>query len=195
MRQMEDIGREIEVKLPYASVADARRALTAIGAETVRERHFEDNALFDRNGELKDSKRLVRVRRVDGEAWVTFKGPTGEEPGRHRVRVEHETAVGDGAVMHRILDGVGFAVSYRYQKYRTLFRLGELVICLDETPIGCFVELEGAPDDIDSAAAALGFSSGDYITASYRELHREEREAGRYAGRDMVFEARERTDE
>jgi len=41
---------------------------------------------------------------------------------------------------------------------------------LDETPLGCFVELEGPPEEIDSAAQRLGFTPDQYIRESYREL-------------------------
>src|SRR5438093_9347439 len=33
--------------------------------------------------------------------------------------------------------------SFRYQKYRAVYRYAELIITVDETPIGVFLELEG----------------------------------------------------
>ena len=45
------------------------------------------------------------------------------------------------------------------------------VVMLDQTPIGDFLELEGAPRWIDRTARTLGFSSADYITASYGRLY------------------------
>ena len=47
---------------------------------------------------------------------------------------------------------------FRYEKYRTTFRLPGLHLDLDETPVGVFLELEGAPRAIDRAARSLGFS-------------------------------------
>ena len=74
MLQMELARREIEVKLPYASVAAARDALSGLGATVTRARHFEENALFDRDAALKNSRRMLRVRQVDDEAWLfTYK--------------------------------------------------------------------------------------------------------------------------
>ena len=67
-------------------------------------------------------------------------------------------SIADPEALERILVGLGFRPCYRYQKYRTLFAVGELQVCLDETPIGCFVELEGAPEAIDRAAERLEVS-------------------------------------
>ena len=66
---------------------------------------------------------------------------------------------------------LGFEIAWRYQKHRTQYSLGDLAICLDETPIGCYVELEGPPDQIDRTAAEMGFGIGDYMLHSYRELY------------------------
>jgi adenylate cyclase class 2 len=48
-----------------------------------------------------------------------------------------------------------------------------VVIAIDETPIGVFVEIEGAEHHIATAAAALGKDQTDYITASYHALYLE----------------------
>ena len=52
-----------------------------------------------------------------------------------------------------------------------VYRAGDLIITLDELPLGNFLELEGDPADIDRFAGRLGFSRADYINDSYRALH------------------------
>jgi adenylate cyclase class 2 len=185
---MAPAGRETEIKLPFDSPAEAEQRLTAIEAKREGDREFEENVLYDLPGdELRASGRLLRLRRVAGRAVLTFKGPVAGEH-RHKVRAEHETYVDRPDEVERILEGLGFAPRYRYQKYRTAFSLDDLEIALDETPIGCFVELEGEPDAIDGVAARLGFRESQYILATYRQLQEQfSAEPGVEAG-DLVFE-------
>ena len=189
MREMTRSRREIEVKLAFESPQRARAAIETLGATLVRERHFEDNVVFDAEGEpLKSSGRLLRLRRAGSRALLTYKAPVGGTH-RHKVRAEEELTVGDPEVLERILVGLGFHPCYRYQKYRTLFAVDELLVCLDETPIGCFVELEGSPEGIDRAAQRMGVDPADCIVETYRGLQeRYARERAIEAG-DMVFEA------
>lgn len=184
---MSDSNREIEVKLRFDSPENALAKLKVLGAVESTPRLFEDNILFDRaHDPLHRARKVLRLRRVGDRAIVTYKGPV-EGDHRHKVRVEHETEVADGDAAERILLALGYEPHWRYQKYRTEFILEQLHICLDETPLGCFVELEGSPDEIDRAAEKLGFSVDDYVTASYRKLL--ELEAGRQGRRpwDLVF--------
>lgn len=186
MRQMEASPREVEIKLPFASPEQARAALRSLGATPFTAREFEDNVLFDRSHDpLKPQGKLLRLRRVGDRSVVTMKSPVDGEH-RHKVRIEHETSVDRPEALERILLGLGLAPGYRYQKYRSEFRLGALHVCLDETPVGCFVELEGDPHEIDLAAEKLGFSQADYVRESYRELH--EKATGSDEPGDMVFD-------
>jgi adenylate cyclase class 2 len=110
------------------------------------------------------------------------------------VREELELRVSDGAALAKIFAGLGMPGRFRYEKYRTTFRLPAsqrwargLLIELDETPIGTFVELEGPAAAIDRAAKELGFASEDYIVTNYLVLYREEcRRRGEKPG-DMLF--------
>ena len=87
-----------------------------------------------------------------------------------------------------MLEGLGFRPIYRYQKYRTLFEVGDLHVCLDETPLGCYVELEGPPDQIDRAAEVMGMPRERYVLETYRELQEKHAmEHGIEAG-DLVFD-------
>ena len=168
---MPSASTEIEIKLPYDSAERARDAVVRLGAHVARKRHFEDNILFDRKHEpLAQQGKLLRLRRVGDAALLTYKAPTARDS-KYKVRLEHESEVGDPNAVVQMLEGLGFAPCYRYQKYRTVFELDGLDLCLDETPIGCFVELEGTPEAIDRTAALLGFGEDDYLRQSYRELH------------------------
>jgi len=176
-------SRENEIKLAFPSPELAIRRLLQAGATETRGRVFEDNVLFDLPDRLlTGSGRLLRLRRSGDESVLTFKAPVAGHH-RHKVKTEHETAVADAEALEQILAGLGFKPVYRYQKYRSAFRLGAVEALVDETPLGTFIELEGAPDEVDRAAAALGATADDYITATYRELQeREARARGAVAG-------------
>ncbi|MGH9660150.1 MAG: class IV adenylate cyclase, partial [Bryobacteraceae bacterium] len=66
---------------------------------------------------------------------------------------------------------LGYRPVFRYEKRRAVYNGRGGLICVDETPIGNFLELEGPPAWIDRTARRLGFRDGDYITASYGELY------------------------
>jgi adenylate cyclase class 2 len=178
---------ETEVKLAFPSVDEARRAIRALGAEEVAPRVLQDDWLYDRaDGELRRSQRALRLRRRP-EGAITYKGPQRADAW-HKVREEREIAIDDPDEAEAVLFGLGFERSFRYQKYRTQHRLGDLDICLDETPLGCFVELEGDGAEIDRVAARLGFTREDYVRLSYVELHEQEVRAGRRTAGDLVFD-------
>src|SRR5579862_4447640 len=69
------------------------------------------------------------------------------------------------------LKALGFRPGFRYEKYRTSFRLNSLHIDLDETPIGTFLELEGSHAAINRTARTLGFRPRDYLRSTYWTLY------------------------
>ena len=86
-----------------------------------------------------------------------------------------------------ILARAGYPAWFRYQKYREEFRAPEVVIAVDETPVGVFVEIEGGEDAIHATAHALGKSATDYITDSYRFLFLQHRDQHGLNDHHMVF--------
>jgi adenylate cyclase class 2 len=105
-----------------------------------------------------------------------------------KTREEIETVVGRADDAQRILASLGFAPRFRYQKFREEFALDGLVIAIDETPVGTFVELEGEEAAIASIAQRLGRGPADYVVASYRSLFLEFRQARGGQGADMLFD-------
>jgi adenylate cyclase class 2 len=179
---------EREIKLPYPSAAAARDALLAAGATPLRARRLQDDALLDTADELLRRRSCaLRVRSDGGKSIVTFKGPI--QPGMMKLREELETVVGDGEVMRHIFAELGFHVWFRYQKYREEYAAEDVVIAVDETPVGVFVEMEGGEQAILTMAAAVGRTPADFILDSYRSLFLQRQREFAIEGRDMVFAA------
>jgi adenylate cyclase, class 2 len=164
--------QETEIKLRVTDHDDARQRLLAHGFTVSRERVFERNLIFDTHDQsLRSSGRLLRLREAGAGSVVTFKGPA--ETGKHKSREEREVGVDNFDEMQVILERLGYRVTFRYDKHRTEFRLPDSpgVATIDETPVGTFMELEGAPEWIDEIAGILGFNESDYITESYATLY------------------------
>jgi len=167
-------------------------------------RVHEENVIFDTpQGGLAKHGQLLRIRtetpdgggnskkaKANPRVVLTFKRPIARptasdaEPapdGSHKVREEIEMEISDAATLTKIFEGLGMSGWFRYEKYRTTFQLPAskpwargLLIELDETPIGTFVEVEGPAAAIDRAAAELGYSKRDYVLKNYLTLYVEE---------------------
>ena len=72
--------------------------------------------------------------------------------------------------MDAILRALGFAPTFRYEKYRAEWSDGTGHVVIDETPIGNFGEFEGPARWIDRTARALGIAPSDYITQTYAPM-------------------------
>jgi adenylate cyclase, class 2 len=179
---------EREIKLRFDSADEARAQVLALGAAPLHGRRLQEDCLLDTDDErLRRERSVLRVRNEGGKSLLTFKGPV--QPGSMKIREEHETVVADGDALLTILQQLGLHVWFRYEKYREEFCADDVVIAIDETPVGTFVELEGGEAAITATAAALGRAPADYITDSYRFLFLQLRDACGITGHDMVFAA------
>jgi adenylate cyclase class 2 len=210
---------EVEIKLAVRDAAGLRRRLVRLRAREVSPRVLEQNTLYDTpDGGLARHGQLIRLRTEvpapkanrfsragrgrsarssPMRAVLTYKGPTqrvdesAQSLGRRfKIRREYEVVVENGEQMRLILEALGLRPLFRYEKYRTAYRLPRVAgvnIDLDETPIGTFLELEGAPAGIDRAAAVLGYTVSEYILQSYGGLYiRDCRKRG-LKPKDMLF--------
>ena len=181
-------GRETEIKLRAPGDSPSMELLVQHGFQPSRARVFERNEVLDTQGfELRSAGKLLRLRMAGIRQTLTFKGP--EQAGPHKSREELEVHLGATENLAVILERIGFARKFVYEKFRTEFERsgGEGVVTFDETPIGNFFEVEGEPEWIDRVARELGFAESDYITTSYSKLYVDWcREQGEVPG-DMVF--------
>lgn len=149
-------------------------------------RTHEMNVLYDLPGaRLRKRGELLRLRKY-GSKWVlTHKAKA--KAGRHKSRVETETEISDGVKMEAMLRSLGFAPSFRYEKYRAEWSDGTGHVVVDDTPIGNLGEIEGPTRWIDRTARSLQISPSDYITKSYSELFFDWKKRTRSKAQAMTF--------
>jgi adenylate cyclase class 2 len=179
---------EREVKLPFDSVEQARETIGRLGARLLRPRRLQDDVLYDTDvNQLLAGGSVLRVRRDGPTTVLTWKGPV--QPSAMKLREELETTVGDGTVLEHVLVELGFTPRFRYQKYREEYALDHLIVAIDDTPIGVYVELEGTEEAILAATSGLGRTPADYVVASYRTLFQARQRADGTDAQHMVFSA------
>lgn len=150
-----NIPIETEVKLRIPSTREVAPRLAALGFQLEIAAQTERSVLWDRGTELFSQGCALRVRTYGGVAWITWKGPKVKDP-LLKIRPEIETSVASAEAMAGILRALGYNPVLAMEKTRALLRRDDLVACLDETPFGCYLELEGESEAILKAMASLG---------------------------------------
>jgi len=186
-----DTGVETELKIPVADLATVRTSLAALDASLISESIREENVLLDTvERELSGRGCVLRLRRHGARRLLTFKGPASYD-GPIKVRPEHELEIEDLGTMLAVFEALGFSEVVRYEKDRETWRLNDVEVVLDHTPMGDFVEVEGPPDVIGSVARSLGLDPTDAVRGSYVSLWLDfrARHPEMDLPQDMVFES------
>jgi len=166
---------EIEVKIKIDDLAEIKKRIVALKAELDRARHREENTLYDfASKDLYKKHHALRIRRVNRKTFLTFKGAT-QKSRKFKIREEYETEVRNEKQLLKILKSLGLQPVFSYSKYRTVFRKKRLKICLDETSVGNYLELEGQQNEIVRFAEELDLSKKDFIKKDYIQLIKEQK--------------------
>ncbi len=168
---------EIEVKVRVEDLNPIREQLLALGSRLERERHSETDTFYDFRGPraLLPKKQALRLRSLQKKSFLTFKG-TPQKSRKFKIREEHETEVKNAQRTKKILKALGLIPIFQITKYRTVFRKGRLKICLDETPIGLFIEFEGEREKIARLAKSLQIPKTRWIKKDYVQLMKKSEE-------------------
>lgn len=188
MPQRKKTNPEIEIKLRITDIPELLRKIKKLHV-IPQPRLREQNILYDTpQSHLRRRKMLLRLRietPADHHApanpakervILTSKAPPqpqrNNRPSRYKIRAEREQVASISSRQYaQSLTSLGFRPAFRYDKFRTTFRLQDLHLDLDETPAGVYLELEGTPKAIDRAAKALGFAKDQYLRATYWDLY------------------------
>lgn len=201
-RQTTPTYREVEIKLRVGDVSALLERLHRLGAKR-RGRVLEQNTLYDTpDSDFRSRRRLLRLRVETPapspgrrRAVLTAKAPARSPMGRggrpvrarFKEKAERERIVRDPRCWPAILRSLGLRPGFRYEKYRSEFRLPGVHVFLDETPVGTFLELEGAPRAIDRTARLLGFTRGEYLRGTYWDVYAADCRRRGLTPRNMVF--------
>ena len=161
---------ETELKLRIPATGPYRSLLEALGFREVTPAQPELSVLWDRDGHLRAAESALRTRSYAGQCRLTWKGPKVPDP-ILKIRPEHETGIADGPALEAILRALGYEPVLRMEKVRAVWERAELEACLDETPFGCYLELEGDPQAIRAAMEGLGLAPDRAEPRSYPELY------------------------
>ena len=181
-------SNEIEIKFRIDDIRELNWRLRKSGFRLITPRTHEINTLYDLpDNSLRRRGDLIRLRKY-GSEWILTHKAKGKT-GRHKTRVETETKVADGAKMDAILRALGFAPTFRYEKFRAEWSDGKGHVVVDQTPIGDLGEIEGPSRWIDQTAKLLQISLKNYITATYTELFFEWKNRTKSRANEMTFKA------
>ena len=180
---------ETELKIPVSDLEPIRIRLASIGGQLVHAVQREVNTLFDSGAlELASAGRVLRLRRIGDRQILTMKGPARYE-GKIKHREELETEVGDVNILAAIFRHLGADPVLRYEKDRETWQIDPVIITLDHTPMGDFVELEGPADRLAPLAEDMGIDASAAVRESYVSLWQEyrSRHPDLQLSKDMVF--------
>lgn len=165
---------EVELKFVIVDQVGLRTRLFDMGAESTG-RVEENNLRFD-GPDFSLSQRgiVLRLRWTDAlpdsAGILTLKQPLPDSDPAFKMVREIEMNVDDRDAALALLQALGYHLNWRYEKRRETLHLDGLEICLDDTPLGFFMELEGQPAQIESLAARLDLDIVNGLTQGYGEL-------------------------
>lgn len=168
---------EVKVRAPHDTVEER---LEQLGAERIADKTQEDTYFAAPHRDFAETDEALRVRRQNGEARITYKGPKMD--GETKTREEHETEVGDAEAARAVFESLGFEEFGTVSKDRRVYSLDDgTTVTLDSVEgLGNFVEVEReaeAANDVDEPRTLvletlerLGLDADDGIRESYLEL-------------------------
>lgn len=182
---------EIELKFAVQDIRALRSAADVLGFTLVTERTFESNVLYDSaDRQLRARRQILRLRHYGELCTVTHKRQAdgGDADVRYKTRIETESAVEDGDALAGIFTHLGYGPVFRYEKFRTEWEMEGGHLVLDETPIGIWAELEGAPMWIDAMLEKLGIAAELRTTESYGRIFLRWKEETGSLAENLTFE-------
>ena len=162
--------QEKEIKFYIEDLAKIAERLRLCGAELTRPRTLERNLRLDIGDHtLARGGRLLRIRR-DDKVSVTYKADARVEGGVI-ARTEIEFEADDARMVQKLFEALGYRVVVTYEKFRSRYKLGDVIVVLDELPFGDFVEIE-APNNtlIEGVSQMLGLNFSKGMAINYLGL-------------------------
>ncbi len=164
---------EAECKFRVQDAAILRIRLSELGAIYVKHEVHRDTYLRHPSRDFRATDEALRIREVDGEPFITYKGPRLAGPIKIRPEIELPMVAGTADDWLKIWGNLGFEVALTVPKTRELYTLEHsqrsVTIALDQVEsLGYFAEVERivrdsseislAQKDIQEVGNLLGLS-------------------------------------
>lgn len=158
--------REVELKAVLDSWRDRSVRLERAGATRVFSGRIEDRRFDTAERSLAARDIVLRLRIYRGSAGtraeLEYKGATAYEDG-YKVRDEVGSTVSDPDAVVHILSGLGYTVTRAIDRDIEQWDVEGASVRFERYPrMDDLVEVEGEPDAIERAIAALGIARGAY---------------------------------
>jgi adenylate cyclase class 2 len=169
---------EIEAKLKVDSHQPVIEKLKAASAKFLCEQLQTEQYFDTPEKTLTNADKCLRLRKItksDTEKIIlTYKGPKQKDDFKKRTELELELADLDTAA--NLLAALGYEKALVYEKKRTIWKLDDCEIALDQLPLlGNFVEIEGPnAENISNIQKTLGLEDSKHIMQSYAHLMQKE---------------------
>jgi adenylate cyclase class 2 len=153
---------EVELKSVVDDIPRRRAAIEAAGAVLTFEGALGDRRYDTPDRALAARDEVLRVREYGGASErrveLDWKGPT-EYEGGYKVREELDVHVAEPEALSAILDRLGYVVTIAIDRHIVQYNLGGAMVRFERYPrMDDLVEVEGTPEQIERAIAALGLA-------------------------------------
>ncbi len=160
---------EIEIKFYMSDLESFEEFLRQKHIPLISKSHETNIRFENQERSLYAQHKLLRLRQAE-KTTLTFKSKPRQADTNFKIHHELEVTLSDFKTTKQILEAIGFHPVQIYEKKRSTWRYGHVLICLDRMPYGDFIELEGAPDAIFQTAREFGFNWKDRILMNYLEI-------------------------
>ncbi|HEU4612750.1 MAG TPA: class IV adenylate cyclase [Kofleriaceae bacterium] len=161
---------ELELKALVPELATARRRIETSGARLVFAGRLEDVRYDYEDRRLAGQDLVLRLRVYrDSSGTATsssldWKGPSILD-GKYKQREELNVGLTDPDTLATILERLGLVVTMRIDRDIWQYELHGAIVRFERYPrMDDLVEVEGSPDDIESAIRVLGLSRDSFTT-------------------------------
>ena len=150
---------EAECKFRVLDAEQTRGRLKEIGAVFTRLETHRDTYLRHPSRDFRSTDEALRIREVDGEPFITYKGPRLAGPIKIRPEIELPMVAGTVEDWLKIWEHLGFVVALTVPKSREVYQLELaarfLTITLDHVEsLGAFAEIERIVTDMSEIEQA-----------------------------------------
>jgi predicted adenylyl cyclase CyaB len=177
---------EVELKSVVDDLVRRRAAIERAGASLVFEGRLEDRRYDTADHALSARDEVLRVRTyrsaTESRTELDWKGPTRREEG-YKLREELEVHVIESELLAAILARLGYVVTIAIDRQILQYDLDGAMIRFESYPrMDVLVEVEGTPERIERAIAALGLPRGGFTADRLPDfVRRYESRSGRQA--------------